>query len=116
MSSTYRVGLRRLISMVLLAAAFLCGPGMGAQEGVQRKAKKRVQPEYPPLASRLRVTGSVKIQVVISPDGKVKSTRVVGGHPLLIPAATNSAKLWEFEPAARETSQVIEFKCGPDEN
>jgi len=75
-----------------------------------RKVIKTVKPEYPALADKMHMTGSVKIAVIISPDGKVKSIRVVGGHPLLIPAATDAAKRWEFAPDRRETSQVIEFK------
>jgi len=35
----------------------------------------------------MSVTGKVlKIEVVITPDGRVKSTRVIGGHPLLGPS------------------------------
>lgn len=58
----------------------------------------------------MHITGAVKIAVIISPDGRVKSMHAVGGHPLLIVAATDAARRWEFEPDSKETSQVIEFK------
>ena len=85
-------------------------PCVLSQVEANRKAVKTVKPEYPALADKMHITGAVKVAVIISPDGKVKSTRVVGGHPLLIPAATDAAKHWQFEPDSKETSQVIEFK------
>jgi TonB family protein len=78
-----------------------------------RKVKLRVPPEYPELARRLRIVGAVKIQVVISPEGKVKSTKVIGGHPLLVQAALDAIRRWKFEPANGESSGVVEVKFQP---
>ncbi len=78
-----------------------------------RKVKVRVPPEYPELARRLRIAGAVKIQVVVSPAGKVRSTKVVGGHPLLIQAALDAVRRWKFEPANEESSLVVEVKFKP---
>jgi len=78
-----------------------------------RKVKVRVPPEYPELARRLRIAGAVKIQVVVSPGGKVRSTKVVGGHPLLIQAALDAVRRWKFEPANEESSLVVEVKFKP---
>ncbi len=54
--------------------------------------------------------GRVKIEVVIAPDGHVKSTRVIGGHPLLVNPAVDAMKEWKFVPASEETTQIIEFE------
>ena len=78
-----------------------------------RKVKVRVPPEYPELARRLRIVGAVKIQVVVSPAGKVRSTKVVGGHPLLIQAALDAVRRWKFEPANEESSLVVEVRFKP---
>ena len=75
----------------------------------KRKVKSKVIPVYPELARRMDVTGKVKIEVVITPDGHVRSTRVVGGHPLLVQACQDAVKEWKFYPAPEETTQVIEF-------
>ena len=64
---------------------------------------------YPYLAKRMTVSGKVKIEVIITPDGKVRSTRVVGGHPLLVQACQDAVKEWKFFPAPEESTQVIEF-------
>src|SRR6266403_1718676 len=54
-----------------------------AQEELTRKAKSKVAPTYPELAKRMSIAGVVKVQVVVAPNGSVKTTKVVGGHPLL---------------------------------
>jgi outer membrane biosynthesis protein TonB len=47
---------------------------------------------------------------VITPDGRVKSTRVIGGHPLLVQACQDAVKEWKFMAAPEETTQIVE--CG----
>jgi hypothetical protein len=39
----------------------------------------------------------------------VKSTRAVGGHPLLVQACQDAVKEWKFLPAPEESTQVVEF-------
>ncbi|MDP9337749.1 MAG: energy transducer TonB [Acidobacteriota bacterium] len=76
----------------------------------RRKVKAKIAPAYPELARRMSVAGRVKIEVVITPDGRVRSTRVVGGHPLLVQACQDAVKEWKFFPAAEETTQIVEFE------
>jgi TonB family protein len=61
----------------------------------------------------MNITGTVKIQVVVLPNGSVKDARIVGGHPVLANAALDAAKKWRFEPASTESSGVIDFKFEP---
>lgn len=86
-------------------------PTEDAQTG-SRKIKNRAKPEYPPVARRMNITGAVKIEVLIAPSGKVKRTRVLGGHPLLAVEAEKAALECEFEAGPKETTQIIEFKFG----
>ena len=79
------------------------------EEG-KRKIKTKVTPAIPELARRMNITGKVKIEVVITPDGRVKTTRVVGGHPLLVQACQDAVKEWKFVAAPEETTQVVEFE------
>src|SRR5713101_6976557 len=80
-----------------------------SEEG-KRKVKNKVAPTYPELARRMNVTGKVKIEVIITPDGRVKSTRAVGGHPLLVQACLDAVKEWKFAAAPEESTQTIEFE------
>jgi TonB family protein len=77
---------------------------------IYRRAKVRVQPVYPDLARKMEITGVVKIEITVAPNGAVKDARVVGGHPVLAGAALDAAKKWRFEPSSAESSGVIEFK------
>jgi TonB family protein len=103
------------IRIVLTAASvciFMGAVGFaqtGTTEEGKRKVKTRISPIYPELAKRMNVTGKVKIEVIISPEGHVKSTRVVGGHPLLVQACQDAVKEWKFTPGNEETTQVVEF-------
>jgi hypothetical protein len=38
----------------------------------------------------------------------VRSTRVLGGHPLLVQACQDSLKEWKYFPAPEETTQIVE--------
>jgi TonB family protein len=94
------------------ATALLATSGLaqtGTTDESKRKVKTKVAPAHPELAKRMSVTGKVKIEVIIAPDGHVKSTRAVGGHPLLVQACQDAVKEWKFLPAPEETTQVVEF-------
>jgi protein TonB len=56
------------------------------------------RPVYPPLAKAARVSGEVRLAAVIARDGTIMDLRVLGGHPLLIPAALAAVKQWVFQP------------------
>ncbi len=78
-----------------------------------RRAKSKMQPAYPELARKMNIAGTVKIEVVVAPNGAVKDARIIGGHPVLANAALEAARKWRFEPAATESSGVIDFKFEP---
>src|SRR5262249_50655028 len=92
----------------LFTAGFVFAQQSATDEG-KRKVKNKVAPAYPELAKRMNVSGKVKIEVIITPDGKVRSTRVIGGHPLLVQACQDAVKEWKFAPGPEESTQVIEF-------
>jgi len=100
-------------ALALVAAGFLSGSVGFAQSSSadesKRKIKSRTAPVYPDLARRMNVQGKVKIEVIIAPDGHVKSSRAVGGHPLLVKACEDSVKDWKFQPGPDETTQMVEF-------
>jgi TonB family protein len=79
-------------------------------EEMVRRAKTKVQPSYPELAHKMNISGVVKIEVTVAPNGTVKEARVVGGHPVLAQSALDAAKRWRFEPAASDSTGIIDFK------
>jgi len=96
---------------VLLVLSSVAGRAQtGTTDESKRKVKTKVAPVYPELARRMNVAGKVKIEVVVGPDGHVKTTRVVGGHPLLVQPCQDAVKEWRFAPAPEETTQIVEFE------
>jgi TonB family protein len=82
-------------------------------EDGKRKIKYKVNPQYSEIARKLSLAGKVKIELVIAPDGHVKTARPVGGHPVLVQSCLEVVKDWKFEPAQEETTQIIEIEFKP---
>jgi protein TonB len=70
----------------------------------------RTAPQYPALARSMRIEGSVKADVLVAPNGTVKSVEIKGGHPLLVQSAQNALREWKWEPAPHETHELVELK------
>jgi TonB family protein len=110
---------RRTTTLLLAVLALsIAGPSTVRGQQVQneelvRRARSKVEPTYPVLARRMNITGTVKVEVVVAPNGSVKDARAVGGHPVLVNAALDAAKKWRFEPASVESTGVIDFKFEP---
>jgi len=102
------------VGAVALLAVFQPLQAIG-QEPLTRKVKSKVAPVYPDLAPRMNITGTVRVVVVVSSNGTVKSTKLVGGHPILVTAALNARKKWKFEPASDESTGLVEFKFQPSD-
>jgi TonB family protein len=102
--------------MFLLVVITLSGsfpPAGLAQNTVDRKIKSKVTPVYPDIARKMGLTGNVKLQLVVAPNGEVKETKVIGGHPILVNAAVDAVKKWRFETASAESTGTVEFKFDP---
>jgi TonB family protein len=56
-------------------------------------------PKYPAAAKSAGVFGTVVIDLVINEAGKIKSSHLVSGHPLLQSAAMQAVYTWNFKPA-----------------
>jgi TonB family protein len=84
-------------------------PAIADEPEVTRKATSKVKPAYPEVARPLRLSGTVKLEVLVTPEGKVRTVQVIGGHPLLVNAATDAAKRWTFVTAHRESREKLVF-------
>lgn len=62
------------------------------------KALSLPAPAYPEAARRMRMTGTVEVEVVIDMNGKVISAKAVKGPSLLMTAAEMAAKMAKFTP------------------
>lgn len=107
--SSFAVVLSLALPVVLAQTTQPAHPQESVAESTSRKVRTKTAPEYPPLARQLNVTGKVKLEVTISPDGRVTSARTVGGSPLLVLTATEAVKKWRYEPGPKETIEIVEF-------
>lgn len=79
-----------------------------------RKVLTRVLPVYPEVARKMQLRGTVKLEVVVAPNGKVKSTQVIGGSPVLVRAGTDAIEKWRWAVAPQDTKELIELNFHPE--
>ena len=107
-----RTKMKKIAARTFLAMALILpGANLPAQEG--RKVILNPDPVYPVMAKNFHVTGVVKVQVVITSDGHIKSTQVIGGHPLLVDSVKEALKNWKYAPASGESTVILEFNFHP---
>src|SRR5215470_12980788 len=109
-----RVLLRKIIPGLLLCALFLLPQASAFQSTIRleaneagRKIKTRVNPEYPDLALKARISGTARVQMTVLPDGNVKDVKELGGSPVLLGALVRAVKQWKYEPAPKETAVEV---------
>jgi TonB family protein len=92
-----------LIAAIILALSLLAGAD------THRDIKSKVQPNYPELARQMHLAGTVKLEVVVAPNGSVRKATVLGGNPVLASSALQAVQQWRFEPAQAETTELVEI-------
>jgi TonB family protein len=94
-------------SRVVAAAPGTVPSVLQASGGVlQGKALRKVQPVYPAVAKAARVSGAVKVQVVINEQGEVTEAEIVSGLPMLNLPSLRAARQWRFAPTLLEDRPV----------
>jgi len=97
---------------VLLAAS--AGLSVTQEVTSNRKVLKAVAAQYPSVLKRRGIGGTVKLRVLVNPNGTVKDAQVLGGNPILSDCAVKAVKQWVF--AASEKEESIEISVGFDPN
>jgi TonB family protein len=102
---------KRAARILLAMGLSFAGAGAHAQE--TRKALNNPTPAYPETARQFRLSGVVKVQAVVAPDGQIKDVKVIGGHPVLVNAVQETLKNWKYAPASSETTVTLVFNFHP---
>jgi TonB family protein len=95
--------------MVALTTVLGTAQNTAATAHAERKVASRVAPSYPELARRMHIHGVVKVEATVRANGSVKSTRVLGGNPVLVDAAVDAINKWKFEAEQGETTEVVQL-------
>lgn len=102
---------KTLVSIASLALLSCALGAPGALADGSRRVKQQVQPTYPDLAKQMHIAGAVKLEITITPQGAVRTVKILGGHPLLADSAERAVKNWKYEAGEEETRTiVVEFK------
>ena len=64
----------------------------------ESKLIKKIEPVYPELAKRARVSGTVILTVTVDEEGSVADIKVLKGHPLLDDSAVAAVRQWKYSP------------------
>jgi TonB family protein len=104
-----------ILALALSGCTFARTSMAQAQGHAERRAVEKVAPVYPELAKRTHIRGAVKLELVVRANGTVKTTKVLGGSPVLIESATDAARKWKFETSSEETTEIVELMFEPRE-
>jgi protein TonB len=59
---------------------------------------KKVNPEYPALARRARLEGSVITEAIITESGTIDSLHIISGNPIFYQSVLDALQQWRYEP------------------
>jgi protein TonB len=68
---------------------------------VPPKLLKSASPVYPPDAMRDYITGDVRVDALVEPDGRIGAMKILGGPVPLRQAALDALKQYEYAPATQ---------------
>ncbi len=87
----------------VLALGLMCAPVQAQDKKItQAEALQavlsKVQPDYPPIAQKLRIFGSVDLEATVAENGAVEKVDIVSGNPVLTKPAADALRKWKFKP------------------
>jgi TonB family protein len=98
------------VAIAVIGVALLVSPALRAQQdepGAGRKVTRKVVPQYPDVARRWHLAGTVKMTATVAPDGAVKSVKTLGGNAVFVLAAEEAVKQWKYELSPKETTEAV---------
>lgn len=102
------VRLRRKRKLMQTAAlAFMVAFAIPAVATESRPVKLRVAPIYPEVAKRVRITGEVRLEVTVDPEGKVTDVKRISGNSMLAAAGEDAVRKWRFDPGPETTTVEV---------
>jgi TonB family protein len=115
-----------LVSMILILSTFLQGMSedkacnnhpqqlldknkVAVRLSAKETKKRVVNREVPKLPGLLDAQGTVVVEVLINPEGKVDCARALTGHPILKKRAEETVRKWTFKPVEVEHKPVAVY-------
>lgn len=96
------------ITQIIFCIALVVGSVLAADH--QRAIVHREDPQYPEIAKKMNLHGTVKLKIWITAEGTIRKLEYIGGHPLLAESALRAVKSWTYTPAAQQSEMTVEIK------
>jgi len=111
---TQEFGLALPMSLLLMGS-LLAGVFGRVQMYAQddRRVITRVEPEYPDALKKLYIGGVVRVEIQVSPNGTVKSAKLLGGSPILGQSMIKAVKQWKYAAGAAEQTLTVTYEFDP---
>jgi TonB family protein len=110
-------GKRGLLLSLLMLSLLLSSVSLMSQSRDQnasdRRVVTRIEPEYPDALKRLYIGGVVRLEVLVAPNGTVKSTKLLGGSPILGQSTMKAVKQWKYAPASSDEVLTVKLEFDP---
>ncbi len=110
-------GLVLLFSAVAFTSLLFGGWARAAQtyetSGNERKIVNRVDPDYPDALKKLYIGGVVRVEVQVASNGTVKSTKLLGGSPILGQSTMKAIRQWKYAPAPSDETLTVRVEFDP---
>lgn len=100
LAAIWRASQRPLLPVLILLS---CIPAWAGDRAVE----KRVPPEYPVLARRMRIGGEVKVVATVAANGTVTAAKADHGNTMLAPAAEDAVRKWKFAAADAPSTEIV---------
>src|SRR5215470_13430423 len=115
-TTTLKSGALRVAGLIVLTLAITAGvvPNRAlSQNAPERKVLTKVEPEYPDTLKRLYIGGVVRVEIVLSSNGTVQTTELLGGNPILGQSAMKAIKQWKYEPGPAKEKLIVQLEFDP---
>jgi TonB family protein len=106
--SIWRTAYERTAIMTAAILAFTMLTTLSANAATERAVKTKVPPVYPELAKRMKISGVVKVEATVDPDGKVTGVKTLNGNSALQNAAEEAVRKWKFVPGDGNATVDVE--------
>ena len=104
-----------VIVMIVLGASkesAVRGAGMSAAPG-ERQVVTRIDPVCPAALKQSKSGEVVRLEVLVAPDGAVKSAKVLAGSPALAESSLNAIQQWKYAPAESDQKLLVKIDFDP---
>ena len=110
-----RVRCLRMMMSLFVAISIVTGSlnAQGEEGGSERSLTTRIEPEYPDTLQRLYIGGIVRLELTITPKGRVENVILLGGNPILGQSAMSAVKKWRYAPANSRSVVQVKIRFDP---